>query len=370
MSLPITRTDVKEEYTVLPSRDAEARPVFCVLLKRTYDIRPGRRAERAVRARPLLKVDEYYDGGDAETSTVKYESDLSAYKSATDVVLVGNAYAPRAQPVLGTDVSLGVAGRTKTIRVIGDRRCRYRQGAAPLFTDPEPFTEMEIRYERAYGGEDLLSTPNTPFYYPRNNRGTGAALHNLPRVVDGLRLPNLEDPLDLITPERVIIGSAERWNDQPLPQGLGWFQKTWYPRCSFVGAVPGLMDPDTVLKEETLGLVPKGQLALARQFKLPSFDVRFNSGASLGLALPYLSGDESISLSGLTPDGSLSFSLPGEQPRIGLDLGTGTEDLSVVIHTVCLRMDEMQIDMVWRGARDYPGVDWLPQLKRLAVEVV
>jgi hypothetical protein len=318
---------------------------------------------------PLVKVDEYYDGGDPESSTVQYESDLAPYKLATDVVLVGKAYAPEGRPVPAMDIGLTVSGRTKTIRVIGDRRCVYRPDRTPVFTDPEPFTEMEIRYERAYGGEDLLSTPLTPFYYPRNHRGTGVALQNSREVVDGLRLPNLEDPLDPISPDNVVIGSADRWNDQPLPQGLGWFQKTWYPRCSFVGSVPGLMDPDTVLKEEKLGLVPKGQLALARQFKLPSFDVRFNNGASIGLALPYLAGDEAISLSGLTPEGALSYSLPAERPTIALDLGSGANVLQAVLHTVCMRMDAMEVDLVWRGAQEYPGVDWLPEMKRLVVEV-
>jgi hypothetical protein len=266
-------------------------------------------------------------------------------------------------------VALEVAGRRKTVRVFGDRRCLHRPGLAPEFTDPVPFTTMEIRYDRAYGGEDSCSNPDLPFYYPRNQRGTGIAVKNIPQAVDGLVLPNLEDPLDLLAPERVVLGEPERWVGQPLPQGLGWFQRTWYPRCSFVGSVPGLMDPDTVLAEETLGLVPKGQLALARQFRLPSFDVRFNSGASPGLAVPFLSGGEPVSVSGLHPRGDLRFALPTEAPRMSLDIGSGPSELPVVLHTVCIRMDDAQVDLVWRGAHEYPGVDWLPEMKRLVAEV-
>jgi hypothetical protein len=29
----------------------------------------------------------------------------------------------------------------------------------------------------------------------------------------------------------------------------------------------------------------------------------------------------------------------------------------------------MQLDLVWRGALEYPGIDWLPEMKRLHVEV-
>jgi hypothetical protein len=29
----------------------------------------------------------------------------------------------------------------------------------------------------------------------------------------------------------------------------------------------------------------------------------------------------------------------------------------------------MQVDLVWRGAHEYPGVDWLPEMKRLTAQV-
>jgi hypothetical protein len=104
------------------------------------------------------------------------------------------------------DVAVEVAGRRKLIRVFGDRHCVYRQGRPPSFTDPIEFTEMEIRYEKSYGGQDLKSVPELPFFYPRNHQGTGVAVKNLPEVVDGLPLPNLENPNDLLTPERLVTG--------------------------------------------------------------------------------------------------------------------------------------------------------------------
>ena len=228
---------------------------------------------------------------------------------------------------------------------------------------------MPIQYERAYGGKDLKSDPQEPFYYPRNHQGIGVALKNVRECVEGLPLPNIEDLGDLLIPDRVIIGAPDRWSGQPLPDGLGWFQRTWYPRCSFVGAIPAYVGIDTVLPEEKLGLVPKNQIALSRQFKLPSFDVRFNNGASRGLALPYLAGNEAIRLENLTPDGTLAFQLPGETLRMILDIGLGERKLTPVLQTVCIRLEEMQVDLVWRGAHEYPGLDWLPEMKRNTVEV-
>ncbi len=359
-----------KDVVLLPARTETGAHIFALLAKRTYDIVPGGRCVRSESPVPLLEVDEYYDQGDAETSTVQYESDLAPYKIATDFVVIGEACAPSERGVTWMDVGVQVAEHGKSIRVIGDRCCIYREGLPPAFTDPEPFTRMPIRYDRAFGGEDHVSEPALPFYYPRNYRGTGVALRNVPEAVHGLRLPNLEDPYEPLTPQRVVLEDRDAWNDLPLPQGFGWFQKTWYPRCSFVGSIQGRMDPDTVMREEALGIVPQGQIALLRQRKLPSFDIRFNNGASLGLALPFLNGDEPVRLAGLTVEGLLHFQLPGERPGVVMDIGFGRNELEVVLHTVCVRMDAMQVDLVWRGAHEHPGPDWLPEMKKLEYEVL
>ncbi|HEY0791530.1 MAG TPA: DUF2169 domain-containing protein [Chthoniobacterales bacterium] len=362
-------TEAPEVKAIVQGKDDTGQPVFSVLVKRTYDFGPGGRLVRCEKPRPFLQTDEYYDGGDPEWATVKYESEFAPCKPATDVVVIGRAFSPGGQPVPQLDVTVEVGAHRKTIRVTGDRHCRYRGSAPPIFSDPVPFTEMVLQYERAYGGRDNLSNPGEPFYYPRNTSGAGAVLKNERKIVEGLPLPNIEDPEDLLTPERIIIERPDRWSEQPLPDGLGWFQRTWYPRCSFTGAVPAYVNIDTVLREETLGLVPKGQIALARQFKLPGFDVRFHNGASRGLVLPYLGGDEAFRLVNLAAAGPLEFQLPGEVPGIMLDIGLGENRLKTLLHTVCVRMEEMQVDLVWRGAHAYPGWDWLPEMKKLAAEV-
>ncbi len=358
-----------ELFTVLSSKNEVGNPIFSVLVKRTYTIQPGQETVRCEEAQPLVQEDQYYDHGDPEWATVKYESDLASFNLATDVVVIGKALAPSKEPVEQLEVSIAIAEHKKTLLVTGDRYCTYRWLRPPIFTDPAPFTEMEIRYEQAYGGKDEKSDPKLPFIYPRNPMGTGVVIKNVPEIINSLVLPNIEDPNDLLTPDRLIMGKPENWNAQPLPAGFGWFQKTWYPRCSFVASMPSFVDIDTVLREEELGLVPKGQLVLSRQFKLPSFDVRFNNGASPGLVLPYLNGDELIRLTHLTPEGELEFSLPGDAPKIMLDIGLGENVLKSVLHSVCIRVKEMQVDLIWRGAHEYPGQDWLPEMKKMVTHI-
>jgi hypothetical protein len=350
---------------IVMGENGASSPIFTVLVKRTYQIIPGKPAMRAERDRPLTVTDEYYDEGDPQVNSIRFETDLAPFKLATDVVLIGTACAPGAVPVPSIKAAVSIGNHRKELLVTGDRTCEFRAGAAPLFTEPAEFACMDIRYERAYGGSDIRSEPRMPFWYPRNPIGRGFVIKNRKETVDGLRLPNIEDPDEPLTPETLVVDDLNHWNRQPLSQGFGWFHRAWYPRCSFLAAMPAFVPVDEVMREETLGLVPPGQPALARGFRLPSRDSRFYNGASLGLALPYMKGDEEVRLERLTPDGEMTFSLPRETPRVNLDLGFGDRELTPLLHSVTLRSDDRELDLVWGAAHEYPGPEWLPEMKVL-----
>jgi hypothetical protein len=358
-----------EMFAIVPGRNDRGEHVFCVILKRTYRIGAAGAVERAERDHEFLRIDQYYEDGDPEWSTVEYEAELAPYKPSTDVVVIGSAHAPDGLPTQQMSVGVQVGSRKKSLLVSGDRHCAYREGQLPLFTDPVPFTRMAINYQRAYGGRDERSIPDIPFHYPRNFMGKGMVLRNVQHSVDGLALPNIEDPQDPLTPERLFMGEPERWHLQPLPQGFGWRQRTWYPRCALLGVYPPFTAPGTVTAEERMGLVPRNHIALAKQSRLPPLESHFNNGASLGLIFSNFQHDSEIVLTGLTPAGTLKFALPADMPRIGLDVGSGMQALEPRLHTVSVRPDAAELDMIWRGAYVYPGYAWLPNMKRLHAEV-
>ena len=256
---------VTPTFAVVPGRNDRGQHVFSVIVKRTFRIGADGTVERAERDRELLRIDQYYEDGDPDWSTVQYESELAPYKPSTDLVVIGKAHAPGGRPTQQMAVSVTVGSRRKSLLITGDRRCSHREGAVPVFTDPAPFTQLEINYLRAYGGRDERSMPEIPFMYPRNFMGNGVVLRNVAEVVEGLALPNVEDPQDLLTPERLLIEDPARWHLQPLPQGLGWRQKTWYPRSALLGVYPAFTAPGTVTAEERMGLVPRNHIALAKQ---------------------------------------------------------------------------------------------------------
>src|SRR5215472_2647302 len=79
-----------EELILLPGQSPPGEYILAVLVKRTYEIRPGEPGRRVPEAAKLVKGDMFY--GDPKITPVKFESDLVPFKLATDVVLNGKAY--------------------------------------------------------------------------------------------------------------------------------------------------------------------------------------------------------------------------------------------------------------------------------------
>lgn len=359
-------TPRKPKSILLPGQNPQGQYVLSALVKRTYDIAPSGYCTRAEEDKKLIPGDVHF--GDPMNSSVKFETDFVPFKLATDVVINCKAYAPEGRPVLSLIASVVVGLTRKDIQVVGDRRC-YREGNGVAFTEPEPFEQMEVIYERAYGGVDIYSDPKLPCAYARNHLGRGFVIGNTAKALEKLELPNIEDPADPLTPERLCAGHFMYWERQPMPQGFGWVAKTWQPRASLAGILPADRPIEQELRKIYARAIPPEQQGLYQQTQLPDMDFRFFNGASAGMVFPFLAGDEKMGLINLTPEGRARFQLPGDRPIIGLDIGEGMQEPEVVLQTVMVRMEEWQVDLVWRGAIPYAGPDWLPQVRKMEVFV-
>jgi hypothetical protein len=250
------------------------------------------------------------------------------FKLGTDVVFDALAHAPGGVPTPTALVGVRVAGRQKVLQVSGDRVARLSDRGALVFTAPVPFETMDIRYERAYGGTDVYSDKRIPCPYPRNPLGRGFAIARRPDVVDNLELPNIEDADNLLTPERLCIGEYTKWEEQPMPAGLGWFPKTSLPRAAFAGVMPADRALEQELRQAYARLVPAGQREAYLTNALPEMDFRFFNGASPGLSMLHLTGDERIETVNLTSEGRIAFSLsPMIAHASGLILATAWRGL-------------------------------------------
>ena len=365
MATAVAIGERKVQKVMLPGQTPEGEHVLSILVKRTYDIVPGKVCVRAEADCKIIPGDQFWD--DPMNSSVKFETDFVPWKIATDVVLNGKAYAPKGRPTATFVAALEVGAAKKQVAVIGNRTARFTGGGTPVFTDPEPLAEIDLQYENAYGGADIYSDRKLPCLYARNPFGKGFVIRNTHETVDALPLPNLEDPSDPLTPERLCCGHFMHWQRQPMPQSFGWFPKTWQPRAGLAGVMPADRATEQELRKMYREVVPEEQRALYDQTGLPDMNFQFFNGASAGLAVPFLKGGEPVRAVNLTPSGLLEFQVPDERPSIGLDVGEGVQEPEVVLHTVMLRLEENQLDFVLRGAIPYPGPDWLPQMRKCEV---
>src|SRR5215813_5049253 len=103
MSHPVVENKTPFVIEPLFLADEDGRPLVVFVVKATYRIRGGARLSLAEEQTPINIEGEYW--GNPEESSYKYEPETAFVKMATDIVLIGHAYA--SQPgVTAVNVSL------------------------------------------------------------------------------------------------------------------------------------------------------------------------------------------------------------------------------------------------------------------------
>ncbi len=210
---------------------------------------------------------------------------------------------------------------------------------------------------------------------PYNPVGKGFALGHSKEALDGLALPNLEDPAHPLVPEAIARDLARILEPDVVPAGLGFVAKGAWMRAQFAGYSPDEAEAARAQVDEQLGGLdpedpaqrPAVEALLA--FDPKPFDPRFWNGAPLDQQLPDLAGDEVVRLVNLDPSGSTQFQLPGRAPLLTLDRGQGPEPVVPRLDTLVIDRDALRVTLVWRGHLPYGGADELKGYKKLVGDV-
>jgi hypothetical protein len=341
-----------------PGYGPDGTPLLSILAKRTYRFANGKTAEPdPEKPIPFHEKDEYLDAGDPLKDATRAEAEIIAYKPLTDVILHTSAHAPRGQKATSLDAGIMVGPYRKLVRVFGDRKVVV-QGVGFAFGAPEPFESMRLDYGRAYGGKDSRSLPGVEYSYPRNPIGKGFLIKDDPALLQGLALPNAEDPNKPLTPANLALGRYENWTRQPEPCAFGYAPRNAFPRLQ----QSGLSKPDQIDAEadRRMRLQDMPEIGVPGQNQppapMPLMNPEFFNGAPPGLKLPYLKGDETVKLRYLDPDHpAFEFRLCPERPRLGLDVGQGRVELPVTLQTLEIYKATNQYTAVWRGSVRYQG---------------
>lgn len=128
------------------------------MLKRRYSIGSDGTLMPVVDAGALqLSGDEYFD--DDIGKSLKKVDDYLPPVDQYDLIIHGNAFAPDGIPAQQFECGFEYAGKSKRIKVIGDRQyIEYTDGTSEL-TQPTGITSMPLRMEYAFGGPDYDQHP-------------------------------------------------------------------------------------------------------------------------------------------------------------------------------------------------------------------
>ncbi|WP_298438904.1 DUF2169 domain-containing protein [Geobacter sp.] len=289
-----------------------------VIVKGTWRI--GRDGSLAVADEQVLIQFEPRYHGDPGSSSLILDTDVVLEKPGTDCVLIGHAWAPKVG-VGSVDVTFAVGPVRKTVRVFGERIWMKCLGIVSM-SRPAPFEKIPLVWERAFGGADT-SWPDQGGheFCPENPVGRGFVARKSKLEIDGMRLPNLEDPACLI----------RKPADRPRPAGFGPIPPHWQPRAGYAGTY------DDHWRKYVSPLHP------------PDMDLRFHSSAAPGLATGHLAGTEQVLVENASKSCRLHFALPGVKPQVTVRIGAAEEELAMALDTVVVEPDEERLVLVWRG---------------------
>jgi hypothetical protein len=296
--------------SLLPNRDGI--DTLFIVVKATFDLVP--RLAVAEKQVPVVMADEYW--GDPAQSSVKYGAELHLGKPGTDVVLVGQAWAPQKRAVAEGGVMLRVADRKKTIVVVGDRVWR---GSSP--STPTPFVSIPLVYERAYGGSQLVG--DRLYCEERNPVGVGFVGKRSKSDLAGQPVPNLED----------LNKRISSLGDVVPPACLGFIAPSWQSRRQYAGTY------DETWQKKRAPYLPK------------DFDLRYFHAAAQEFVFPQpLVGGESVTVAGAAPEGPMAFELPKCRLDLQITLAGKKQTPSPPsLETVLIEPDDNRVCLSWRS---------------------
>ena len=303
--------------------EPSGRELLVVVIKGTFVIpKPGESVRLADEQLPLIMADTFT--GEPGFSAPVNEVDFAPRKPACDVLLTGTARAPGGRPVTRMRAGIKVGTMEKTFDVVGNRV--WQAGLATISaSDPQPFTEMPVSYDVAFGGADRNSEDEKDHdaYLP-NPVGRGWHKHLKSAWVDGKSLPNIEEP------GKSISFPSDKYNPMALgPLGRGWPQRARYA---------GTYDQQWL--DDVFPFLPK------------DFDERYYQAAPLDQQLPIPKAPMEVVLTGFTIDGVRQFTLPYFEAPVNVFPKRGErEDYIASLDTIAFEPDKERFTMSWRVAR-------------------
>jgi hypothetical protein len=297
----------------VPYVDPIGREVVIAIVKATFEISRDGVVVPAEEPSEIRLNDEVWDPED-ERSSLRIPSDVAVEKKGTDVVVIGEAIAPK--PVAEIDVAVRVGATTAPLRVHGPRF--FHRGLAGVTIGPAAKVErVPLRYEKAFGG----ATPDGHTVEERNPSGLGVAAREADLI--DTPAPQIEHPA---RPHK----SAR---DRHPPMGYGAIMSHWLPRRRYAGTF------DDRWKETRMPLLPADYDVRHGNVAHPA--LLFEAGVAPGTAISILGVGE----------GFFGFELPRLPVVVrALYAVSGRRTVCPSIDTVLVEPGRRRVEVVARCA--------------------
>jgi len=254
---------------------------------------------------PLVATDVYW--GDPVKTSLKAAGEFSLPKPSTDVLLVGQAVAPRTNTRIA-QVSLKVGNLAKTLYVFGNRHWQ-KTTIGWQASEPEIWEQMPLRWELAFGGSTQADNPV----------GRGLIENN---EWEGALLPNLEHPKHLI----------QHPTDRVPPACFAPIAPAWLPRRAFAGTY------NAAWQKTRAPYLPE------------DFDARFFLTAPADLiADGYLHGGEAVEIQGCALGEPSRFVLPVCHLETIFHFNRQTLNQTPHLETVLFEPNINRMQLLWRA---------------------
>lgn len=263
---------------------------------------------------PVWSADVYH--GEPDDSSLRYPTEFHLGKAATDVLVEGRAWAHEQKACRQMPVTISVGQLAYQLQVFGDRVWLQDR-----ISRPEPFVNMPLVYERAYGGV-VVRNDEMQYCDERNPVGRFAAGQCPREDLDGEPLPNIEHPRELI----------QNCSDKPIPAGVGAVAPHWAARSQYAGTYDDHWE------------------SCRSPFAPEDFSRRFFNSASPALVYPgWLQGGEPILVRGMHPEGDWLCKLPQVNVSVKAQVAGGYQAIEPKLETVLLQPEQRQLILSWRA---------------------
>lgn len=316
------------QFAYIAGRIGFPKHSLTLIVKGTFNLQPGK-TETLAEEQLYPTGDEYYPEDEEMTGGPRYASDFVYFKPKADLLFAGKCYTPEETKVYSINVKFQVGSYAKTLTVFGNR---YWVGGFNTATNPEPFSELELRYENSYGGKG----------YKKNPVGKG---------IDKVEIKTG----DKLVPLPNILNVGENISSQSTkfePAGFGPYGQMWIQRYSRTGTYKG-----NYLKERWPWF-PK------------DFDWGYFNAAPVDMQVSgYLRGDEKLFFENLHPVHlQYNSQLPGIRIRCFINeldeknpKATGKKNFREVkmnLDTLWVEMENEKLVLVWRGVSEIKDEDY------------